>query len=125
MTESAANAAAREAAPGVFVIDISGNVTGASEAVLIAAYAKAGAGGAHTIVLNLLALEYMNSGGIGLLVMLLVRARRSGQRMLAFGLSQHYREILELTRLDEAIEIHLTEAAALQSAAARTAPDHR
>ena len=48
----------------------------------------------------------MNSGGIGLLVTLLVRAQRGGVRLLASGLSEHYREILSLTRLDEAIEIH-------------------
>ncbi len=46
----------------------------------------------------------MNSGGIGLLVMLLVRAQRNRQRVLAYGLSEHYRQIFELTRLDEAVE---------------------
>ena len=50
----------------------------------------------------------MNSGGIGLLVTLLVRAQRAGQRLMAVGLSEHYRQILSLTRLDEAIEIHDT-----------------
>ena len=48
----------------------------------------------------------MNSGGIGLLVTLLVRAQRGGVRLLATGLSEHYRQIFALTRLDEAIEIH-------------------
>ena len=52
----------------------------------------------------------MNSGGIGLLVTLLVRANRHSQRLLAFGLTEHYRQIFELTRLDEAIGIHDTEA---------------
>ena len=61
-----------------------------------------------SIVLDFAGLEYMNSGGIGLLVTLLVRAQRSGIRLLATGLSEHYREILSLTRLDEAIEIHET-----------------
>ena len=43
------------------------------------------------IVLNFTGLEYMNSGGIGLLVTLLVRANRHTQRLLAFGLTDHYR----------------------------------
>jgi anti-sigma B factor antagonist len=51
----------------------------------------------------------MNSGGIGLLVTLLVRAQRAKQRLLAFGLSDHYRQIFELTRLDDAIAIHDSE----------------
>ena len=54
--------------------------------------------------------------GIGLVVTLLVRAQRGGARLLATGLSDHYREILSLTRLDEAIEIHPDEAAALAAA---------
>jgi anti-sigma B factor antagonist len=37
---------------------------------------------------------------------LLVRAKRQGQRLLAVGLSDHYREIFSLIRLDEAIGIH-------------------
>ena len=60
-------------------------------------------------MLNFAGLDYMNSGGIGMLVTLLVRANRRSQQLLAFGLSDHYRQIFELTRLDEAISIHDTE----------------
>jgi len=63
-------------------------------------------------------LDYMNSGGIGLLVTLLVRANRHGQRLLACGLDDHYRQILELTRLDEAITIYADEAEALAAVTA-------
>jgi anti-sigma B factor antagonist len=45
-----------------------------------------------------------------------VRANRHSQRLLAFGLSDHYRQIFELTRLDEAIGIHDDEQAALRAA---------
>ena len=55
----------------------------------------------------------MNSSGIGLLVTLLIRANRQGQTIAAFGLSAHYRDIFELTRLDEAIHLYDTEEAAL------------
>ncbi len=108
----------REVAAGVCVIDIRGDVTAASEEVLVAAYADAGERGATAVILSFTGLGYMNSGGIGLLVMLLVRARRHGQRVLAFGLSEHYRQIFELTRLDEAIGIFDSEAAALTAALA-------
>ena len=69
-------------------------------------------------MLNFTDLSYMNSGGIGLLVTLLVRANRRSQRLMAFGLSDHYRQIFELTRLDEAVGIHDTEQAALGAAGA-------
>jgi anti-sigma B factor antagonist len=64
-------------------------------------------------VLNFTGLEYMNSGGIGMLVTLLVHANRQGQPLAAYGLSDHYREIFELTRLDEAITIYDDERSAL------------
>ena len=93
------------------VVDIKGDVTSGSEDVLMSAYDAAG--DARAIVLNFSELSYMNSGGIGLLVTLLVRANRRSQRLMAFGLSDHYRQIFELTRLDEAVGIHDTEQAAL------------
>jgi anti-sigma B factor antagonist len=65
------------------------------------------------IILNFSDLEYMNSSGIGLLVTLLIRANRQNQRLLAYGLSEHYRQIFELTRLDEAIMIYENEEASL------------
>jgi anti-anti-sigma regulatory factor len=51
-----------------------------------------------------------------LLVTLLIRANRQKQRLLTFGLSEHYQKIFELTRLNEAIGIYKTEAEALTAA---------
>ena len=82
------------------------------------AFVAAVDGGARTIVLDFAGLEYMNSGGIGLLVTMLVRAKRQGQRLLAVGLSDHYREIFSLIRLDEAIGIHDDANAALAASRA-------
>ena len=97
----------------VATLRIAGDVTSASEGELMAGYTRAVEGGADAVILDFSGLEYMNSGGIGLLVTLLVRAQRGGVRLLASGLSEHYREILALTRLDEAIEIHGDEDAAV------------
>jgi anti-sigma B factor antagonist len=96
------------------ILRIHGEITGASEPPVMAAYAEAD--GATTVVLDFSQLDYMNSGGIGLLVTLLVRTQRAGQRLLAVGLSDHYRQILALTRLDEAIGIHDDESSALATA---------
>ena len=102
-------------AGGAAILDIRGDVTAASEDVLMAAYDRAG-DGLKAVVLNFTGLEYMNSGGIGLLVTLLVRANRQRRRLIAFGLSDHYRQIFELTRLDEAIDIRGDEHDALAAA---------
>jgi anti-sigma B factor antagonist len=103
----------REAAPGVCVIDIEGEVTAFSEPVLMDAFAEASGEGVRAVVLNFEGLQYMNSGGIGLLVTVLIRANRAGQQLMAYGLNDHYRQILSLTRLDEAIGIHDSEQAAV------------
>lgn len=87
------------------VLDIQGEVTGFGENTLMDAYNRATSMGAHTLALNFTTLEYMNSSGIGLLVTLLIRAQRQKQRLVAFGLSEHYEQIFELTRLNEAITI--------------------
>ena len=96
----------------VAILRISGDVTSASDAELTDGFGAALDDGARAVALDFSAMEYMNSGGIGLLVTLLVRAQRAGVRLLAIGLSDHYRQILALTRLDEAIEILPDEAAA-------------
>jgi len=106
---------ARRAGAGVGVLDIRGDITSGSEAALMGAYGEAAAQGASAILLNFAGLEYMNSGGIGLIVTLLIRANRAKQRLLACGLSEHYRQIFELTRLNDAIGIFPDEAAALRA----------
>lgn len=102
--------------PAARVVAIFGDVTSASETALMDAYGKAAEAGARTIILDFAGLEYMNSGGIGLLVTLLVRAKRQNHRLMAVGLNEHYREIFSLIRLDEAIRIHTDAAEALASA---------
>ncbi|MEO6318060.1 MAG: STAS domain-containing protein [Acidimicrobiales bacterium] len=95
------------------IVDVQGDMHAGSEDALMAAYAAACVADTRGVVLNFDHLDFLNSGGIGLLVTLLVRANRAGQRIGACGLSDHYREIFELTRLDDAIAIHATEAEAL------------
>ena len=90
----------------VSVIELYGEITAVSEQKLIDAYLKVSEAGSRTIILSFKGLEYMNSSGIGLLIMLLVRANRSGQRLVVTDLNEHYQMIFELTHLDEAIQIY-------------------
>ena len=106
----------RPADDGVAVIELSGDVTAACESELMDAYREAGRAEIRGIVLDFTGLDYMNSSGIGLLVTLLVRARREGRQISAYGLSDHYRQIFELTRLDEVITVHDDEERALAAA---------
>jgi anti-sigma B factor antagonist len=104
----------RKASATTAVLDIQGEVTGFAEDVLMDAYTQASNQGARVIALNFTNLDYMNSSGIGLLVTLLVRVQRQKQQLRAFGLSEHYQQIFELTRLNEAIGIYLAETDAIR-----------
>ena len=118
MTTRTTTIEVHELKSGASEIAIAGDVTSASEGALMDAYSRVSEAGAKLVVLDFGRLDYMNSGGIGLLVTLLVRVQRQGQRLMAVGLSDHYRQILALTRLDEAIAIHATTADALAAAGA-------
>jgi len=98
------------------VIDVQGELTAFAEEVLMDAYNQASDGKVRAIILNFEGLEYMNSSGIGLLVTLLIRVNREKQRLLTYGLSEHYRSIFQITRLDDAIGIHDSEEEAIEAA---------
>ena len=100
----------------VSVIDVKGELTAFAESVLMQAYNQAADGRVRAIILNFEGLEYMNSSGIGLLVTLLIRVNREKQRLLTYGLSEHYRNIFQITRLDDAIGIYDSEEEAVGAA---------
>lgn len=116
MSEEKLTATVRQASPFANVIDIQGEISSFSEKALTEAYALATQGNIRTVIFNFLGLEYMNSFGIGMLVMLLIRARREGKNIVGYGLSDHYKNIFDLTRIDQVIPIYSTEAIALANA---------
>lgn len=99
--------------PTTSIIDIQGDISAFAEQELMRAYNEASTPTTRNIILNFTGLEYMNSSGIGLIVTLLIRINRQKQRMLAYGLSDHYKHIFELTRLNDAIKIYESEEAAV------------
>ena len=68
------------------------------------------------MVLNFADAGYINSTGIALIVGLLARARADGIEVRACGLSDHYREIFEITRLADFMRIKTDETSALAGA---------
>jgi anti-sigma B factor antagonist len=106
----------RKVSDNVSIIDVKGELTAFAEGVLMDAYGQASDGRVSAIVLNFERLEYMNSSGIGLLVTLLIRINREKQRLLTYGLSEHYRNIFQITRLDDAIGIYDSEEEAVRAA---------
>lgn len=97
----------------VSVIDLRGEITLDAEAALDAAYAAAEARGLDIILLNFRDVQYINSTGIALIVSLIARARKHHRRLLAYGLSDHYVEIFQVTRLIDFLHVFPDEASAL------------
>jgi anti-anti-sigma factor len=98
---------------GVAVIDLLGDVDADSEENLNAAYAEARKTDPPTILLNFRDVDYINSTGIALIVGLLAEARKTHQSIAASGLSDHYREIFQITRLVDFMGIFPDEETAL------------
>ncbi|HEV2933487.1 MAG TPA: STAS domain-containing protein [Streptosporangiaceae bacterium] len=100
--------ATTRALPGAAVIELSGEVDGSAADVLTKAYQSAVQGGGAdpgTVVLDFAAVDYINSTGIALIVSVLARARAERRKVVACGLSPHYREIFDITRLSDFIEL--------------------
>jgi anti-sigma B factor antagonist len=116
MPEAQVKMNVREAGEKASIIDVEGDLTAFAETVLMDAYNQASDGQTRAIILNFEDLEYMNSSGIGLLVTLLIRINREKQQLLTYGLSDHYRSIFQITRLDDAIAIHDSEEEAVRAA---------
>jgi anti-anti-sigma factor len=91
---------------GVPVIDIHGEINSFAQKALDKVYDEAESTGSTSIILNFQNVGYINSTGIALIVNLLSRARKNGRTLIACGLSQHYQEIFELTRLSQFIRIY-------------------
>ncbi len=97
------------------VIDLEGDIDRNSNAGLDAAYQEAADGqpAGGPVVLNFQDVDYINSTGIAVIVAILARARSDGRPLRAWGLTAHYREIFQITRLSDFMSIHDSEPQAL------------
>jgi anti-anti-sigma factor len=95
---------------GLAVIDLSGEINAFANQELDAVYSEAEALSNDAIVLNFENVTYINSTGIALIVGLLARARKSHRRLAVIGLSDHYVEIFQITRLVDFMSIYPNEA---------------
>lgn len=102
--------------PGVAVLQLSGEINAFAEEALNQAYSEAEQLAPETILLNFSNVGYINSTGIALIVGLLARTRKAHRSLVVCGLSEHYMEIFQITRLADFMSIYPDEASALQAA---------
>ena len=92
--------------PSVAIIGLRGEINAFAEETLNAAYAEAEHRRPEVILLNFAGVDYINSTGIAVIVGVLARARKERREVIACGLSDHYKEIFEITRLSDFMTIY-------------------
>jgi anti-anti-sigma factor len=101
--------------PSAAIIDLHGEINAFAEDTLNAAYGEAERLNPDVILLNFSNVEYINSTGIALIVGMLAKARAAHRRLLACGLSEHYVEIFNITRLADFMTVYPNEQSALHN----------
>ena len=102
--------------PAGAVLDLRGEINGFGQETLDTAYAEAEKGDPEAIILDFEEVDYINSTGIALIVGLLAKARAAKRKLLAYGLSEHYVEIFNITRLSDFVGVYPDEESALSEA---------
>jgi len=87
------------------VIVLSGTVNRAAKEALEVAYEEA-LKIEGLILLDFTNVEYINSTGIAVIVGVLAMARAVDRDIGAFGLTEHYKEVFEITRLSDFMHIY-------------------
>lgn len=90
---------------GGSTIELTGTVNRTAKEGLDEAYAEAAAQPGE-VILDFTDVDYINSTGIAVIVGVLGKARAEGREVGAKGLSQHYREVFEITRLSDFMNIY-------------------
>ncbi len=98
---------------GLATIDLVGEINGLADEVFNAAYTQAESQDPATVVLNFSQVSYINSTGIALIVGVMARARKAHRQLAVFGLSEHYKEIFQITRLSDFLSIYPDEASVI------------
>jgi len=87
------------------VIALTGTVNRAAKEGLEAAYAEASRT-EGSVLLDFGDVDYINSTGIAVIVGILAIARSTDREIGARGLTEHYREVFEITRLSDFMNIY-------------------
>lgn len=103
-----------ERADGDTIIELSGTVNRMAKESLETAYEATG--GAR-VLLDFRKVDYINSTGIAVIVGVLAMARAENRVVGAYGLSDHYREVFQITRLADFMTIYDDETAAVSAGA--------
>jgi anti-sigma B factor antagonist len=101
---------------GVVVLDLAGTLTvGDAATALRTGLRDIVSAGPRNVVLNLAGVDYIDSTGLGALVVCFTSLRKSGGRLVLLNLNRRHLELLLLTKLSTVFEIFDDEQDAVNS----------
>ena len=101
---------------GIVIVDCTGQlVAGESTGAVRERLSQLVAAGSIQLILNLGGVTYIDSSGLGALVMCFSTARRAGGTMKLLNLSRRSIELIVLTRLEMVVEVFNEEQSAVNS----------
>jgi len=103
-------------ADNVFLVKLPAELISPDEKPILNATVPQKPGKKGSLLLDCGAVKFMNGMGAYQLVKLGVLARQRRQRLLAFGVNQHYRDVFKVTGLDRAITVYGTKTEAFTAA---------
>ena len=90
----------------IYLVELPAELIDSDEKPILNATMPEKSGKKGGVLLDFTAVKFINGSGAYQLVKLDVLARKRGQRLLAFEINQHYRDILRVTGLEQAITIY-------------------
>ena len=101
---------------GITILDLSGKLTIGDGAQLLKDKSESLVfQGRHQIIVNLAAVPYIDSGGLGQLVACYTTVTRAGGRLTLLGLNTKNHDLLSITKLVSVFETFETEQDAIES----------
>jgi anti-anti-sigma regulatory factor len=103
-------------ADNVFLVELPSELIDPDEKPILNATVPQKPGQKGSLLLDFAAVKFINGLGAYQLVKLDVLARQRGQRLMAVGVNQHYRDVLKVTGLDRIVMVYDSRAEAFTAA---------
>ncbi len=100
---------------GILVVDCSGRIVFGEESSLLRGTVEKALSENKRIVLNLGEVNYMDSDGLGILVVLRTSAKNAGGAIKLTSLNKQVRDLLQMTKLSMVFDVYKSEAEAVES----------
>ncbi len=100
---------------GILVVDCSGRIVFGEESSLLRGTVRNAVSENNRIVLNLGEVNYIDSGGLGILMELRTTAQNAGGTIKLTSLTKHVSDLLQITKLLTVFDVYSSEAEAVES----------